>query len=214
MTGADIIGGDFYEEYKDRTYYHKQLYNIDGQECIKDSLLGKLHCSVCNKLVKRELYNKYSIHFPDGINMWEDVVTIVQLYYYANKVAYLPQAYYHYVRYNANSYTNSLGYLSCLNLIDAVKVLDDFFYSKGIYHKLEIPFNHLKLSVKLNLLLSARGEQQKVWNKLYPQTRHYILSDKELHWFRKLSLLFAAYGCLPGFNLLSHIGKMLRPNVR
>ena len=214
LTNADIIGCDFYEEYPKRVIYHKQPYSTNNQECIKDSLIGKLHCTVCTKLIKKELYDRSRVQFPSGINMWEDVVTSIQLYYYANKIAYLPEAYYHYIRYNVNSYTNALNYKSCWDLINAVEILDDFFHSKSVSQEFEIPFNHLKLSVKLNLLLNSRGKQQQEWNKLYPQAKSCILSDKELHWYRKLSLLFASNGCLLGFNLLSNIGKMLKHNVR
>lgn len=59
--------------------------------------------------------------------MWEDVITTIQLYFFAEKVSYVPQSFYHYVQYNGESYTRVLSDASLHNLMGAVDKIESFF---------------------------------------------------------------------------------------
>lgn len=203
---ADITGCDFYEEYKGKRFYNRQIFHEEGKECIQRSFRGELHCGVWNKLIKRDLYTRTGIFFPDKVDMWEDVVTINRLYYFAGKITWLPQAFYHYVRYNINSYTQALNEKSCENLISAIEILTDFFVQRHT-DEFDHSLNYLRLSVKRNLLLNSHGVQQKIWNQLYPEANACIMSFKCMPWYWRIALFFAAHGLLPVFNLLAYIGR-------
>ena len=58
--------------------------------CIR-MMRGNLHCSTWNKLIVRTLYERTKIIFPEGVNMWEDVCTIIPLCFHANKIAYVSE---------------------------------------------------------------------------------------------------------------------------
>ena len=70
-------------------------------------LMGNLHGSLCNKLVRHSLYRKYGIGFIDGLNHCEDVMVLVRLLAHPVRIAYLHRAFYHYNHLNASSITRN-----------------------------------------------------------------------------------------------------------
>ena len=62
--------------------------------------------NVWNKLVRRDLYIDNHIIFPSGYGMGEDM-TMMLLFAFARKVAYLPKAFYHYVKLNTVSFSHT-----------------------------------------------------------------------------------------------------------
>ena len=74
-------------------------------------LVGDIHGSLCNKLVKHGLYGNFDLKFYENINAREDLLIWVQLFSKTIKVGYFDQAYYYYnLGLNPNSimtrYTN------------------------------------------------------------------------------------------------------------
>lgn len=126
VSSADIVIADYYVNYPQKQIYKKQIAPSTGAECARWILSGRLHSSNSNKLIKRELYLNNNISFIEGINMWEDMSTIARICYLANKVAYLPQAYLHYVQYNSNSYTTNITEKSLLDIQAVISILRDF----------------------------------------------------------------------------------------
>ena len=72
---SDMVMCDYYEVANDKFNYKAQKPQLlaPGQ-IIKDILSGRLLGSLCNKLIKHELYEKYSIRFAPEINHCEDVL--------------------------------------------------------------------------------------------------------------------------------------------
>lgn len=212
-SGADIVATDYYEEHLKKTIIRKQNYPDNPIDCIRKMLSGDLHCGTWNKLVKREIYQTNNIHFPDGINMWEDVLTTIPIFYHASKIVYLPRPYYHYVQYNADSYTKRMKESSLQNLIVAVKLLDTFLEVNNL-QALHRELCNTKLTVKLNLLLNSSGEQQKRWNLLYPEANPYIFAQHHIAMAWRLALKLASCNLLIIFNILAGISIYAKRFVR
>ncbi len=202
-TDSDICCCDFFEEFAHKQIYRRQNFPNIGKECIKKSFQGELHCGMWNKLVKKNLYVKYNICFPDSVNFWEDVTTINRLYYYANNISYLPEALYHYTRYNETSYTNHLNHSSCLNILSAVDILQKFLDAQNADRDIKKAFLYLQLTAKLNLLLNSKKEQQVKWNALYPNARKVLFSYKRMSPYWRIALMFAYQNRLETFNIFA-----------
>lgn len=70
-------------------------------------LKGKLHGSLCNKLIRREVYQTYGIGFPKDIDCGEDLYVCLSLLSRRIEVEYVPLALYHYDKTgNESSITN------------------------------------------------------------------------------------------------------------
>jgi capsular polysaccharide biosynthesis protein cpsI len=96
-TNSDMIVCDFLKDcYKGQEYIRQTPSSLEHNRLLKDFFVNKLHGSLCNKLIKRECYIKYNIHFPTDIDFCEDLYVVASLLKNEIKVSYLPQAYYHY----------------------------------------------------------------------------------------------------------------------
>lgn len=207
---ADIVGCDFEEVFYSYNKYNKQNFISNGKGCVYRLLSGELHGSTWNKLVKRSLCLSNNITFFDGINMWEDITFTIKVLYFSKKVAYLPFAYYHYVRFDAKSLTNELCLNSLKNLISAVNEIESFFKQHDDLQKFNKGLDYLKLSVKANLLLNSAGEQQKTWNSYYKDADKQILSYKRISMFRRIILFLASKDLL----LILNGANILRKKVK
>ena len=84
-TDADIVVTDFYYEMRRPHFYSRA--KLSGQSFVlcKKMLAGELHCGTWNKLVRKAIYVENNISFPDGVNMWEDVLTTISLCFHSAK---------------------------------------------------------------------------------------------------------------------------------
>lgn len=100
---ADMVICDFFiESYKGQKYIKQQPSALD-HITVQKELFQQLHGSCCNKLVKRSCYSNGNVKFPEGISFCEDEYVICALLMRDIKIAYLPMAYYHYVRNDEDS---------------------------------------------------------------------------------------------------------------
>ena len=104
---ADITICDFmyvYTNKKEHIYVNPPLDPLSCLECV---LVGIVHSSVCNKLIRRDLFINNRIHQFVGLDLREDFSVLYKLVYYCKRIAYLPKAYYYYYRQNASSMVNN-----------------------------------------------------------------------------------------------------------
>lgn len=122
---ADVILTDLYINYKYKIQYLKQRPQDLFHKIVLNDLFYGLRGSCCNKLIKRDCYEKYNIKFPKKIDYCEDLLMCVQLFKYPVKISYLPQAFYHYDQScNVNSITRIFTNLTItqhLNYIDELR---------------------------------------------------------------------------------------------
>lgn len=63
-------------------------------KCLTSMMHRKMWWSLCNKIIKREIYNNYILYPQD--NMGEDMCLTLQLMSYCNNVGYVNKKYYYY----------------------------------------------------------------------------------------------------------------------
>lgn len=108
--GADMVICDFLVETDDGTHYKEQKPSGPGHDAVLEDLFGRLHGSVCNKLIRHACYRAYGIAFPAGLDYCEDFVVCASLLAHPIRVVYLEKAFYHYDCTQANdSLTNGFS---------------------------------------------------------------------------------------------------------
>lgn len=96
ITNADMVICDFRLEYGSRTEVLCQEVE-SSEELLKRLLSQERHGSLCNKLIRTELYKKYNLHFPTNLICWEDLYICCNILMHQTcKIAYIPNAFYHY----------------------------------------------------------------------------------------------------------------------
>lgn len=173
---ADIVCCDFYDEYSNRRIWRREPYPENGRQCIKDMLTTRLHGSVCNKLVRRSLYEKNHITFPDGINLWEDLYTSIRLFFFAEKIAYVPLPLYHYNQQNTASLLSSVTLKKMEERIRICDMLADFFKAQESYGEFEKELNQRKLWAKMEFITDDGLRDFNRWNALWPESSDEIWS--------------------------------------
>ncbi|MGJ1266945.1 glycosyltransferase family 2 protein [Sphingobacterium spiritivorum] len=175
---AEIVWCDFYNiysEYQDAEYIN-QYAKPNSESIIQSLLIGEMMGSLWNKLILKELFIKYQISFPDGLNMCEDLRVCIQLFYYAKKVSYINKAYYHYVKYKKDSISVMSSSLPKVNdeWIENIKGIQNFIENKGS-EDMKKSVVILKLVSKQNLLIKGNSiETFKQWKKIFPEANQYI----------------------------------------
>ena len=101
---ADMVICDYYVDTYGKSRRVVQRPSALDHETVLRELFQQLHGSCCNKLVRRVCYSEYGVTFPLELSLCEDLYVNAALLCHDLRVAYLPQAFYHYVQYiNSNS---------------------------------------------------------------------------------------------------------------
>lgn len=101
---ADITICDLYREDEYARHYMKQQPSSCNSKVVLEELFQHIGGFTVNKLIKRELYALFDIHYPVGIYGCEDQYVMAQFLKHDLKIAYEPVAFYHYM-YNSSSLT-------------------------------------------------------------------------------------------------------------
>ncbi len=153
-----------------------QPYYDTVENALKGILSGSMKYNVWNKLIKRSLYDGYNIKFPSGHGMGEDM-TMIRLFACAKNVAYIPKAYYHYVKINSGAMTNMWSQKHIDDLKYNVTATEDYLRQK-FGDKMNEYIAYFKLSVKVHFLISNDGSMYRLWNSLFSEANRYIMKNK------------------------------------
>ena len=191
-TEADLVWCDWYLSFqRNERYMHQPTYET-AKEALKGMLSGMMKYNVWNKLIKRSIYENHNIRFPEGHAMGEDM-TMIRLAACVNTVAYVSQAFYHYIRINTTAYTQNMNekHLSDIqfNVNETLDFLDEHYNED-----LQSEIAYFKLNIKLPFLITNDKKQYKLWSEWYPEANNYILSNKNLSQHSKILQWMAAKG--------------------
>lgn len=194
QENADIVGCDFYCDFLGGRRIRKfQNFQESGSKCVEAILQGKLHSGNWNKLIKKELYLQHEILYPEGVNMWEDISTVVRLLFYARRIAYVPRALYHYVQYNTGAYTKKISTASIEQMKQAISILDHFFSDPGILPNFRKKMLYLKIFTRLQFVLYSDKVARRFYYHFYPEADVVIWRHPSFSLFHKLILWFGAH---------------------
>ena len=185
---VDIVWCDWFLSFEKNERYMKQPQYLSAMEALKGMLTGAMKYNVWNKLVKRDLYQKHQIKFPDGYGMGEDM-TMIMLFAYAGKIKYIPQAFYHYVKLNGNAFSQTYSEHHLVELkYNTQRIVE--FIQKEFVHTLDKELSFFKLDVKFPFLVAGSKAKYRLWKEWYTEANSYILQNvnvslrsRLLQWF-------------------------------
>lgn len=187
---ADYLWSDFWLSFEQNERYMQVRGYTTSREALLSVLEGAMKYNVWNKLVSRSLYSENNIWFPTGHSMGEDM-TMIRLLACAKRVAYIPKAYYHYVRLNMSALTQTF---SERHLIDIRHNVDETvaFLRTVLGTGIEPQLALFQLSVKLPFLISDKAADYERWRTWYPEANRAIWQAQSLPWRTKLIQWLAA----------------------
>lgn len=187
---ADIVWCDWYLTFDTKERYMHQPSYHTTEEAMRGILSGAMKYNVWNKLIKHEIYKQNQINFPNGHSMGEDM-TMIRLFACAQRVAYIPQALYHYVKTNQEALTNTY---SSKHLEDILYNTAEtiHFINQQKENKWEKEIEFFKLNVKYPFLISDKKEMYRIWKSWFIESNAFILQNKHQSYRSKL-LQYAAW---------------------
>ncbi|MBS4810953.1 glycosyltransferase family 2 protein [Phocaeicola plebeius] len=176
MHRADIVWCDWFLSFEKNERYMKQPSFDTALEALKTMLSGGMKYNVWNKLVRRSLYADYQVSFPAGYGMGEDM-TMLLLFAHAGRVAYVPKAFYHYVKLNTGAMSNVYSDRHKEELKYNVNRTAECL-TKTYGNTLEKEIAFLKLEAKFPFLLMGDTRLYRLWKEWYPEANRYILQNR------------------------------------
>lgn len=196
---ADIVWCDFWLTLKNSERLMKQPSYGTSLEATKAMLSGAMKFNVWNKLVRRRLYEKNHISFPDGYDMGEDM-TMIMLFAEAKNVAHVPIALYHYVKTNSTAFSQTYSEEHLIQLQYNINRIERFL-KKRFEGELDQYVAYLKLDTKYPFLLNCDTYKRSLWKQWYPEANAYIMENKDIS-FQRRFLQLCAY---KNFTLIVHL---------
>lgn len=99
-TDADMVMCDlYYNDPYQQSYCKQEPSGLHHNDVLQDLITGKVFGFTVTKLIRQSLYQQYDLQYPKGMYGCEDQYTMCALLKNDIKIAYLPNAYYHYMHY-------------------------------------------------------------------------------------------------------------------
>lgn len=190
----DIVGCDYAKNYADgRQTFHFENYASNSQDNIVLLLNYTIGPALWKILVRKELFQQ--IQFQPDIEIGEDYVASVKLYYYAKSCSYVHRYLYHYVQYNESRYSNKI-IKSIEDHIKAVVAVEAFLKSVDFTdQRIVREINLRKFCIKRYYLFPPLLDFRK-WTKLFPESDKmwryisYPAKEKLMYWLAEHHFFF------------------------
>jgi glycosyltransferase involved in cell wall biosynthesis len=182
----DIVGCDYTDDYADgERKFHYENYTQDCKENIIRILNYNIGPAMWKILVRRELFK--NIRFNPRIEIGEDYIVSVKLYYYAKNCSNIHKYLYHYIQYNETRYSGQTE-KSISDHINAIIEVENFFKSVGLFtQKINYEIKLRKFNIKRYYLFSPLLDYTK-WKNTFPDTNRmwryikYSKKEKIMYW--------------------------------
>ena len=134
-SDSDVICCNLIKEFNDYSQKEK-MYVPDNPEIALSYLLtGKVLGYTPLRLIKKELFTKNNFSWIEGLNMCEDLLIMVKVFNFANKISFLDEYLYHYNCANNNSLSSSLNENKISQLIKVSYEIEKFIIEQNKYEK-------------------------------------------------------------------------------
>ncbi len=184
-ASIDIVGCDYMKDFlSGQTTYHHENYAATCRDNMLRCLNYDIATVLWKLLVRRSLFDNLTI--TPHVDIVEDYIMSVKLYYYAKSFTAIPKAFYHYVQYNQARV--SLQTLWSVNMhIKGVKEVEAFCREKGLFDDyVEHKLNLRKFNIKSNFLTRQLLDYN-AYNETFPEACHVW---REMGYTRKERLKF------------------------
>lgn len=177
---VDMVISDFLFDYGP-SHQVVSPQRTDGRDLLYNLLCQNLHGSLCNKLIRTELYSRYNLHFPENMICWEDLYICCNIAMHPCSVSCIPQALYH---YDLHSNEQSMTRMATHKTLEAMKLFCNYFSNR-----LEIDRQHWLNEAKSSVLVTAYRcnlLNENDLRSLYPEINQWFINKYR----RKYDMVF------------------------
>lgn len=195
---ADMTVCDIIFLYKEETFKRQGCIKCDNREDVLEDLISeRTWGSCCNRLVRKDCFDRFNISFPIGMALMEDCYVCCMLLINDIKVAYLPVVLYYYDNCeNENSLTKKKN----LQSLNSIKFFIDSIYPLTTDKRYDEGWYFRKSRFK-EILFSYKSCPYNV-QKTYPE-----INERYLNELKDAKFMSQRYGialCLKGHHTIGH----------
>lgn len=166
----DIVGCDYMKDYiSGQTTYHHDNYADSCRENLYRCLNYDIATVLWKLLIRRSLFDNFQI--TPHVDIVEDYIMSVKLYYYAQSFIALPQAFYHYVQYNQARVSLQTRWSISMH-IKGVEEVEHFCKEKGLYDEDVVQKLLMrKFNIKSNFVLNKQLLDSEAYQRTFPEAK-------------------------------------------
>lgn len=179
---ADIVGWDWTLGFEKNGRYMRQADYSTPLEALKAMMGGTMRWNLWLFLTRRSLLVDNGIRFIDGANMGEDMMLMLKAFCCAGRVVQLREALYCYNAVNTSSLSRQFSSSRRREVSANVESFEKFLSASGCAEELKEYVFHLKLFIKLPLIISADRSDYDIWYSWFPDANPYATANKALPW--------------------------------
>ena len=190
--GVDILGWDWQSvtDGKKRSFT-QAAYSTPG-EALQNLMGGTMKWNLWLFAVKRELVLDNEARFLDGSDMGEDMAFMLKCFASARKVKQIHEELYEYNASNPGSISQQLNEKRRAEVSRNLASAEVFLLDSSYRTLCERFLPHLKLYIKLPLLIGDSVQDYEVWYNWFPEANAYAMANKNLPFRTRLLQGFAA----------------------
>lgn len=197
----DILGFDWTLRMESSKRYMRQADYSTPLEALKNMMGGVMRWNLWMFVARRELYTSNGIRFTEGCNMGEDMMVMMKLFAMAGNVKQIHSALYEYNAVNSASISKQFSESNRRQVSSNVDEIEHFICGSSYASDLKEDINHLKLFVKLPLLVSSDKENYKIWYDWWPESNRFASRNKRLPIWTKVQQILASKKCWFGVKI-------------
>lgn len=161
---SDMVECNFIWEYP-----NKKKIDIGIQYSNKHEMLEKVRVEAWNKLIKREILEKYKVIFPKGYK-YEDIEFTYKLIPYLNKVSFCKTPMVHYIQ-RGDSLSNIQNNKNN-QIFDVLQHVIDYYKEKGLYDEYfqELEYTYVRVAFCSSLLRMVKIKDKNIKQEMLDLT--------------------------------------------
>jgi glycosyltransferase involved in cell wall biosynthesis len=166
----DIVGCDYAKEFNNSTRtLHRENYSATCRENMLKCINYEISTVLWKFLIRRRLFDHFD--FIPHLNIGEDYIAAIKLFYYAKSFYAIHEPLYHYVQYNSNRYSFQIE-KSVNDHIRAVKEVERFLKEESAYDlEVDRRLRIRKFQIK-SYFLNRELYDYKRWKETFPEANH------------------------------------------
>lgn len=198
---CDVVICDFNIVKGESCCHREQSIPREQMELLRDILRERVHGSLCNKLVSKNLYDKI-LYFPKD-NLLEDFTIVVQLIANSRKHAHINEALYNYYQHPesiTNSQDSSTMVNRALQSLNNTKLILKYLDKMALTQRFHTEIVRLKYTMKTrmrHICLCSGGFDE--WRRIFPELKPLKVLSTELSRSNKIVYLITCMGLYPLF---------------
>ena len=179
-SGADIIGWDWTDEADGKRRSMRQADFGTPEEALKNLMGGTMKWNLWLFAVKRTLVVDNGLHFIPGADMGEDMGFILKAFACAARVQQVHEFLYVYNATNPSSISAYLNDKRRKEVTENLYSATSFLFNSPSAQLAETYLPHLKLYIKLPLLIGFSKQDYQLWRQWMPEANPYAMANKAL----------------------------------